>query len=191
VISAADIGMPREEWVVTSFTGYLKPQGADVGTSGKTFARDVISYEYSDDSIQLSEAESIAISCFGADEPRVWLLNENLGSIIIKFLSLIPAELRRNSGKVALTYFRYNDQVEVGMHQDQFGDVVAIWTLYRTAGGGASFLRTGTQEEVLREELPSGSLLIFRDEPFWHGFTALAPGGTREALVLIRLKDGY
>jgi hypothetical protein len=188
VLTTDGVSMPREEHVVEAFNSHLMHQGTEIGTRGKMFARDVVRYEIgADGQCWVFEADSL----FGsADDPRVFIVREGLGLAVTAFLDLIPPELRHSSGKIALTYFRYDDQVEVGPHQDQFGDVVAIWTLFRTPGGGASFLRTGEQEEVLREELPAGSVLIFRDEQFWHGFTALAPGGSRHALVIIRLRDG-
>lgn len=188
VTVASEIGMPPEEWVVEAFTSHLRPQ-----VTGKTHARDVISFTAGDlGTWELSEADSIEITPgIGRDDPRVHVMAENLNVMVSAFLNLIPRELSSAAGKVALTYFRYNDQADVGPHQDQFGDVIAIWTLHRTPGGGASFLRSGDNIEQFRAELPAGSVLIFRDERFWHGFTPLAPSGTRDALVFIRLRSGY
>lgn len=186
VMRVSDVGMPPESQVIGAFSEHLRAQGSDAGTRGKLFARDVV--EFSGDA--LSESKSIEIPVAGSgDNPRATVLDANLGSMVSAFLSLVPSELQRESGKISLTYFRYDDQVYVGPHQDQFGDIVAIWALARTSGGGANFLKAHDWSEVLSEELPAGNILLFRDEMFWHGFTQLAPGGSRDVLVFIRLKD--
>lgn len=162
---------------------------------GKLHCRDVIRYERDGTHLMVAEAESVAHGdaddysrCYLIADPAV---PHGLGDLVPRaVLQMIPAAFRRPAGLLSADYFRYTPGAQSEPHQDRFGDVVVIWVLAREGDGGENFLLAGG-EEVFRRELAPGEMVIFRDEMFWHGVTAMrGDGAWRDALIFITLKDG-
>ncbi len=195
----------HQGWALTSATemgldsaatrGALSPALAtDPRGPGKLHCRDVIRYERGGPRLMVAEAESVAHG--GADDySRCYLIADpavphGLGDLVPRaVLQMVPAASRRKTGLLSADYFRYSPGAECPPHQDRFGDLVVIWVLAREGNGGENFLLAG--EEVFRRELAPGEMVIFRDEMFQHGVTAMrGDGAWRDALIFITLKDG-
>lgn len=178
VTTSRNLGLPAESDVIAAFAPALVP---DPRGPGKQHARDVVRY----DSRRIVEAESIAhgeIDDFSRFELTAL-------PIAPRVLRLVPPLQQRASGRLSADYFRYAPGARSDGHQDKFGDLVVIWVLSREGTGGESFLTTLDGASVFRKIIRPGRLLIFRDELFLHGVTALDPDGSRDALIFITLRD--
>jgi hypothetical protein len=168
--------------IVNAFSPALEP---DPRGPGKHHARDVITWY----GPALAEAASIAFTTTAGevvdDFSRFSLLDEP--DAAFGLLSLVPD--RNVKGTMSADYFRYQPGVAVDQHRDGFGEYVIIWCLARHGDGGESLLlRDG--KTVLARALAAGEILVFRDDLFKHGMTALTgTGARRDALIAITMKD--
>jgi 2OG-Fe dioxygenase len=193
----------RQGWALTTATEMgldtaatreaLAPSLApDPRGAGKLHARDVVTYEGAGASLAVAEAASIAHGDTD-DFSRCLLTGPALGDLVPRtVLRMVPASLRRPGGRMSADYFRYAPGAESRAHQDRFGDMVTIWVLAREGDGGESFLSAlDGRGEVFRRVIMPGELVIFRDELFLHGVTAMSGDDAfRDALIFITLKDG-
>jgi hypothetical protein len=165
---------------------------------GKQQALDVVTYERDGAHLLVAEAESNDIGGVPGGISRCWLIGPPGGAaapagdlVARAVLRMAPVSLRRAAGRMSATFLRYGPGAEANAHQDKFGDMVVIWVLDRDGDGGQSFLLTPDREDALRRTLAVGEMLIFRDEMFLHGVTAMrGEGASRDALVFITLRDG-
>lgn len=182
--TGAELGLPRPDEFLAAFEERLEQ---DPRAAEKKHARDVVQY----DGMSLRECDSIAfITDSGQvvdDFSRFRLLD--FPGVAGKFLSLVPSELARSSGGMSADYFSYSMGAQVGAHRDGFGDFIIIWVLYRDGSGCENFLVRDSGEPVLSRVLAGDEVLIFRDELFLHGITALA-GSRRDVLICITLRNG-
>jgi hypothetical protein len=193
-VRAADLNFPLEEDAITAFSPAL---ALDPRGSGKSHARDVITYTHGALAARINEAESIA-HVDGTDDYSRFTLSsicDPLGCdlatrVATTMLAIEPPQYI--TGRISADYFRYGHGVDVSAHRDGFGTLVAIWVLSRIGDGGVSFLRTDLHDghsDVMHTALSAGDLLIFRDEMFYHGVTPLLDGGSRDAMIFITLRD--
>lgn len=187
IANARSLGLPDERDVIAALEPALVP---DPRGPGKLHARDAIGYSRPK-GVALHECESIAHIDGTDDYSRFRLLemDSRIWTAASKVLGLIPAPLRRDTGRMSADYFRYGPGAGSPAHQDGFGDFVVIWVLDRNCGGAESFLTDLGGRDIVRGPLSPGQLLIFRDEMFLHGLTPLRDGH-RDALIFITLKDG-
>jgi hypothetical protein len=175
------LGLAPEADVIAALSPSL---ALDPRGHGKQHARDVIAYERPNR--LLRERDSIAHG--NADDFSRFRVADEGPETTWRILDLVPPPLRRPAGRMSADYFRYSPGTRSDAHQDKFGDVVVIWVLDRDGDGAESFLTTLGGEDVMRSPLATGDVLIFRDEMFLHGLTAV--GGHRDALIFITLRDG-
>jgi hypothetical protein len=170
------------ERFVSLYERYLEP---DPRGPGKMHARDVVAHDLTG----VTECGSIAFrnadGTVTDDYSRMPLLTW-ADDMVRGLLELIPPEMRPTRGRVSADYFRYSSGPGAGAHQDRFGDMVIIYVLARTGTGAESFLTGLGGADVFRRVLEPGEVLVFRDELFLHGVTAL--DGRRDVLILITLK---
>ena len=167
-------------------------------------ARDVILYEWNDDKLSLEEYETIAIwdrSEIKGERihKRIELLKDRqTRDLIATFLSLVPEDRRQQRGTFGVNLFRTHTDVVTKPHQDQ-EEFIILYVLDREGDGAESYLykydeQAGTDEvgeQVLRQQLNPGDLMIFEDSRFKHGATPLIapPGGRAKRDVLICTVD--
>lgn len=194
----------RQGWALTTATemgldtagtrGALAPALVpDPRGPGTLHARDVVRYERDGAVLAVAECESIAHGGAGGFS-RCWLIRENGGGgdlVPRTVLQMVPAPLRRPAGRLSADLFRYVPGAGSQARQDRSGDMAVIWVLGREGDGGESFLLTPGREDVFRRSLLPGEMLIFRDEMFLHGVTAMrGDGAFRDALIFITLPGG-
>jgi hypothetical protein len=199
----------RQGWALTSATEMgldsaaaktaLSPALApDPHGAGKMKALDVVTYERDGAHLMVAEAQSTAIAGVPGVSARCYLVRKPdgtpgtpMGDLAARAaLQMVPASLRRASGRMSATYLRYGPGAEATAHRDKFGDMVVIWVLDREGDGGESFLLTPSHEDVFRRSLMPGEMVIFADELFLHGVTPMrGEGASRDALIFITLKD--
>ena len=198
-LKQAHEGLLGQGWAVTSSTEAgldhvavreaLSPALApDRGWAMKLHARDVVTYHRGTG--QVTEADSNAHE--GVTYPRFRMMDSPPARrAAAEILCMVPPPLRRQTGRVAVDYFRYKPGIECGPHRDEFGDLIAIWVLGRDGDGGENFLLTGAHEDVFRRALAPGEMLIFRDELFLHGVTPMdGEQAWRDALIFTSLRAG-
>jgi 2OG-Fe dioxygenase len=167
-------------------------------------ARDVIYYEWNDGRLSLREYESIAIRDRSEIKgerihKRIQLLKDPQAEELIKtLLSLIPEDRRRSRGTFGVNLFRTHTDVVTKPHQDE-EEFIFLYVLDRQGDGAESYLyacdeQAGADEvgeQVLRQQLNPGELMIFEDRKFKHGATPLtAPrGGRAQRDVLVCTVD--
>jgi hypothetical protein len=164
-------------------------------------ARDVILYEWNDGKLSLEEYETIAIwdrSEIKGERihKRIELLQDPQARELIEtFLSLVPEDRRQQRGTFGVNLFRTHTDVVSKPHQDK-EEFIFLYVLGREGDGAESYLykydeqEMGAEEvgeQVLRQQLNPGDLMIFEDRKFKHGATPLtAPSGgqaKRDVLV--------
>lgn len=193
IATSKALGLPAEADVIAALSPSLAP---DPRGPGKEHARDVIRFGRVEGCWpSLTECASIAHG--GTDDFSRFRLLEAPQARIDPYrsvplanalLSLIPLDLRRESGSLSADYFRYSPGAGSSAHQDKFGDMVIIWVLDRNGSGAESFLTTLDGKDVMRGPLAAGTVLVFRDEMFLHGVTPLA-SGHRDVLIFISLLE--
>jgi hypothetical protein len=155
----------------------------------RTRARDVIWYQWRDGDLDLREFEKITITD-RADIPgarehaRVMLLQDPEGERLVRiFLGLVPPEWRQQGGTFGVNLFRTRSDVVSKPHHDN-EQFVILYVLDRIGGGAESYLYNAgdvTAEglasagPVFKHQLSPGEILIFRDDLFKHGASALEP----------------
>jgi hypothetical protein len=199
----SDIGLPPKcgrNLQATYFDcGLLKHDKGDK-PDDRERARDVIYYEWNDGELTLQEYETIAIWDRSEIEgerihTRIELLKDpQARELIEKFLSLVPEGRRRPRGTFGVNLFRTHTDVVTKPHQDE-EEFIILYVLDREGDGAESYLykydeQAGTgedSEQVLRQQLNPGELMIFEDRRFKHGATPLTPppGGQAKRDVLV------
>jgi hypothetical protein len=157
-------------------------------------ARDVIYYEWHSSRLDLSEHDTIVIKNRGnipgeRKHSRVQLLDNEYGRAWVEAcLSLIPVSRRSNRGTFGVNLFRTFTQVVTKPHQDD-EEYIIIYVLDKVGTGAESYLYSSDNPEKLlfSSTLQPGEGLIFKDQSFLHGATALvapeAAHAQRDALV--------
>ena len=167
-------------------------------------ARDVIYYEWNDGELTLQEYETIAIWDRSEIEgerihTRIELLQDPQAEELIRtFLNLVPEERRRPRGTFGVNLFRTHTDVVSKPHQDE-EEFILLYVLDREGDGAESYLYEHDEqagagevgEQVLRQKLNPGELMIFEDRRFKHGATELvpSPGGRAKRDVLFCTVD--
>jgi hypothetical protein len=156
-------------------------------------ARDVIRYQWRDDSFDVAEHDTITITDRAGIEGRrnhrriEFLLDRLARDMVGAFLSLIPPGLRQPESTFGVNLFRTFTDVVSGPHRDHERFVI-LYVLDRLGDGAVSYLydapADGQQvgDPVFWQQLNPGQILIFDDERFFHGATKLiAPAGEETA----------
>lgn len=168
-------------------------------------ARDVILYEWNDGKLTLEEYETIAIWDRSEIEgerihKRIELLDDpQARNLIETFLSLVPEGRRQQRGTFGVNLFRTHTDVVSKPHQDE-EEFIILYVLGREGDGAESYLYEYDKqvmdadevgEQVLRQQLNPGDLMIFEDGKFKHGATPLTPppGGRAKRDVLVCTVD--
>jgi 2OG-Fe dioxygenase len=168
-------------------------------------ARDVILYEWNDGKLTLEEYETIAIWDRGEIEgerihKRIELLQDPQAKELIEtFLSLVPEDRRQQRGTFGVNLFRTHTDVVTKPHQDE-EEFIILYVLDREGDGAESYLYQYDEremgpaevgEQVLRQQLNPGDLMILEDSKFKHGATPLTPppGGQAKRDVLVCTVD--
>jgi hypothetical protein len=202
------IGLPdtfRKDFQETYFNdSVLRHDPGDLPVDRKR-ARDVVRYAWRGDDLDLTEHETITITDRAdipgkRDHSRVKLLEDPRGEQLVRtLLSLLPASERKQqpNSTFGVNLFRTFTNVVSKLHRDD-EQYVITYVLDRDGGGAETRLyeRADVTDDgqpiadakpVLRHQLDPGEIIIFDDERFRHGATALetAPGETtrRDALV--------
>ncbi len=203
----SDIGLPvkcGKNLQGTYFdSGLLKHDKGD-RPHDRERARDVIYYEWNDGELSLEEYETIAIWDRSEIEgerihTRIELLQDPQAKELIKtFLSLVPEKRRRPRGTFGVNLFRTHTDVVTKPHQDE-EEFIILYVLDRKGDGAESYLYKYDEqagagevgEQVLRQQLNPGELMIFEDRRFKHGATPLTPppGGRAKRDVLVCTVD--
>jgi hypothetical protein len=183
VCGSQSVSLPTESDVISTLEPSLVP---DPRGPGKMHSVDIIDFTQD----VMLESPSTRHPDGTDDYSRFRLLDDGLAIVPAVMARLIPAELHREDFRLTAGYFRYTPGVMVVSHQDQFADLIFIWVLSREGSGGSSFLRDLRWQTVVEQEMPAGSIMVFRDEMFWHGLSPLEPGGSRDALIFTRLRGG-
>jgi 2OG-Fe dioxygenase len=164
-------------------------------------ARDVIRYQWHDDSLRLREHDTITLTDRAGipgdrDHARVMLLGDPRAEELVRtILQLVPPSRRQPDGTFGVNLFRTFTSVVTTPHHDN-EEFVVLYVLNRVGGGAESYLYHADDtldggpavgELALRTRLDPGQILIFEDKLFKHGATPLeAPPGAaamRDALV--------
>ena len=203
-----DIGLPvkcGKNLQGTYFdTGQLRHDEGD-RPHDRERARDVILYEWKDGKLSLEEYETIAIwdrSEIKGERihKRIELLDDPQARELIEtFLSLVPEDRRQQRGTFGVNLFRTHTNVVSKPHQDE-EEFIFLYVLDREGDGAESYLyqydeqEMGAEEvgeQVLRQQLNPGDLMIFEDSRFKHGATQLIrpPGGRAKRDVLVCTVD--
>ncbi len=203
----SDIGLPVNCGTSLQWTyfdgGQLKHDEGD-RPHDRERARDVIYYEWNDGKLSLEEYETIAIWDRSEIEgerihTRIKLLKDpQARELIGTFLSLVPEDRRRPRGTFGVNLFRTHTDVVSKPHQDE-EEFIILYVLDREGDGAVSYLyeydeQAGADEvgeQVLRQQLNPGELMIFEDRRFKHGATPLTPppGGRAKRDVLVCTVD--
>jgi len=184
-------------------SGLLKHDDGDK-PDDRERARDVIYYEWNDSELSLEEYETIAIWDRSEIEgerihTRIELLQDPQAKELIEtFLSLVPEDRRRPRGTFGVNLFRTHTDVVSKPHQDE-EEFIILYVLDREGDGAESYLYKYDEqagagedgEQVLRQQLNPGELMIFEDRRFKHGATPLTPppGGRAKRDVLVCTVD--
>jgi len=203
----SDIGLPVKcgrNLQETYFDGGLLKHDEGDKPDDRERARDVIYYEWNDGKLTLQEYETIAIWDRSEIEgerihTRIELLEDpQARELVERFLSLVPEERRRPRGTFGVNLFRTHTDVVTKPHQDE-EEFIILYVLDREGDGAESYLykideqaRVGEDgEQVLRQQLNPGELMIFEDRRFKHGATPLIPsqGGQAKRDVLVCTVD--
>ena len=203
-----DIGLPvkcGKNLQGTYFdTGQLRHDEGD-RPRDRERARDVILYEWKDGKLSLEEYETIAIwdrSEIKGERihKRIELLDDPQARELIEtFLSLVPEDRRQQRGTFGVNLFRTHTDVVTKPHQDE-EEFIILYVLDREGDGAESYLYQYDEremgpaevgEQVLRQQLNPGDLMIFEDSKFKHGATPLTPppGGQAKRDVLVCTVD--
>ena len=147
-------------------------------------ARDVIAYEWHDDgfnSVKLTESPTITLRRPNGDRDeysRVVLLQHAYGfRFAVTVLSLVPPCWRHRSGTLGINLLRTFTDVVTRPHQERSGQFIGIWVIDKHGDGAETYLYDlfTPGRLVFQQKLTAGELIIFNDELFLHGATALEP----------------
>jgi 2OG-Fe dioxygenase len=206
--SDQEIGLPvkfRENFVQTYFVeGVIRHDEGDQ-PADRQRARDVIKYEWRGEDLQLEEYDKITITDRAGirgprEHSRVWLLADPQAEELIRtFLSLVPPKRRRSRGTFGVNLFRTFSDVVTKPHRD-YEEFIFLYVLDRIGEGAESYLYRSsdislegepTAEPLFSQQLNPGEILVFEDEAFKHGATALKSvlGGATQRDVLVCTVD--
>lgn len=196
VLGEHELGFPataRERLQRDYFhSGVLKHYENDL-PADRERARDVVRYEWQDNTLRLSEHDTITISNRGErpearEYGRVEVLTDpHFETWIRKALTLVPPDRRDPRGTFGVNLFRTFTNVVTRPHQD--GErFIYIYIVGKTGYGAETWLcGLDDDEPVFQDALKPGELLVFEDAWFRHGVTPLVnpEGGKarRDALV--------
>jgi hypothetical protein len=186
-LKAANLGFPPEASVMNDFSSSLK---ADPRGPGKLHSRDVIYLDRSPirGTLLPCESETVRHTDGTDDYSRFKLLSTQAGLQAVEAVINLCRTWLRDKQVISADYFRYGPGVEVGLHQDKFGDLGIIWVLNRECTGASSILVSLSGTGMISEPLKTGDLLVFRDDMFTHGMTMLTEG-QRDALIFITHRE--
>jgi hypothetical protein len=164
-------------------------------------ARDVVRYEWADDTLSLQRHDAITITDRAGitgrrEHARVQLLDDpQARDLVLALLSLVPPARRQPEGTFGVNLFRTFTNVVTKPHHDN-EQFIIIYVLDRTGEGAETYLYAPDDvtdsgeikgEPALRQQLNPGDLIIFEDRLFKHGATPLVnpDGGAtmRDALI--------
>ena len=194
IATDVELGVPfGTHFADNFFTGkYLRRYDGDMPID-RLRARDVVRYSRFGDDLDLTEHDTVELP--DRDNPmRIRLFDktevlkdEKFAALIKTLLNLIPERRRKSAGTFGINMFRtFTDVVTKPHHDDE--EYVIVYVVAKTAKGGRTqLLRNNSDEVVLERELRPGQLIMFRDDMFRHGATALETpaenGGHRDALI--------
>jgi 2OG-Fe dioxygenase len=169
-------------------------------------ARDVIKYKWQADALDLTENDTITLTDRAGipgerTHTRIWLLNDELGKILVRtFLGLVPPARRQPVGTFGVNLFRtFTNVVSKPHHDDE--EFIILYVIDRIGEGAETYLyypddvtkdgRTTADPPLLRQLNP-GDIIIFEDKLFKHGATRLlnpSGGPTRRDVLVCTVDD--
>lgn len=194
VATDAELGVPFAAHFADNFftDRHLRRYDGDM-PADRLRARDVVRYNRFGDDLDLAEHDTVVLP--DRDNPmRIRLFDQTevlkddkFVALITTVLNLVPARRRKPAGTFGINMFRtFTDVVTRPHHDDE--EYVIVYVVAKTARGGRTqLLHNDRDDVVLERELQPGDLIMFRDDMFRHGATALETpaekGGHRDALI--------
>jgi len=209
------LGLPvklRTNFLQTYFTDSVLRHDKGDWPADRQRARDVIRYQWRGDDLRLQEHDKITITdradiAGKRDHSRVMLLDDPQAEELVRtLLSLVPVGKRQADGTFGVNLFRTFTNVVSKLHRDD-EQYVITYVLDRVGDGAETSLyeRDDVTEDgqpvagakpVLKQQLNPGELMIFDDDRFRHGASALRDANghatQRDALICtVDYRDTY
>jgi hypothetical protein len=194
IATDVELGVPfGTHFAEKFFTGkYLRRYDGDMPID-RLRARGVVRYNRFGDDLDLTEHDTVDLPDRNNpartrqfDQTKV-LKDEKFVALVETLLNLVPERHRKSAGTFGINMFRTFTDVVTKPHHDEEEYVIVYVVAKMTKGGRTQLLCNNSDEVVLERELQPGQLIMFRDDMFRHGATALeAPvgkGGHRDALI--------